>query len=432
MAIIPQPSLFVWSEVEELGDLKRLQLVIETMPDESLMQKLEKRRKNGRDDYPIRGMWNSLLAGIVFQHPSIESLRRELSRNAQLRMVCGLTKVPTSSAYSRFMVLLLKEEKAIHEMFVRLVEEISEELPEFGKHLAMDSKAIASFATRKNRRQKRDGRRDVDADYGKKVYRGKKEDGTPWEKIVRWFGYKLHLIVDAIHELPVFYSVTKASTPDVVEGRRMWKDMKETMPKRIEEAETCLADKGYDDTKLIEELWEEYGVKPVIDIRNMWKDGEATKVVSGQTNVVYNYKGTVYCVCPETGKEREMANGGFEKDRNTLKKLCPAKVYGITCKGQKQCPVGKGIRIRLEEDRRVFTPIDRSSRKWETLYAKRTAVERVNSRLDVSFGMEQHTIRGLSKMRVRCGMVLGVMLALALGRIREKKEDKMRSLVCAA
>lgn len=212
----------------------------------------------------------------------------------------------------------------------------------------------------------------------------------------------------------------------------MWKDMKETMPKRIEEAETCLADKGYDDTKLIEELWEEYGVKPVIDIRNMWKDGEATKVVSGQTNVVYNYKGTVYCVCPETGKEREMANGGFEKDRNTLKKLCPAKVYGITCKGQKQCPVGKGIRIRLEEDRRVFTPIDRSSRKWETLYAKRTAVERVNSRLDVSFGMEQHTIRGLSKMRVRCGMVLGVMLALALGRIREKKEDKMRSLVCAA
>lgn len=432
MAIIPQPSLFVWSEIEELGDLKRLQLVIETMPDESLMQTLEKRRKNGRDDYPIRGMWNSLLAGIVFQHASVESLRRELSRNAQLRMICGLTKVPTSSAYSRFMVLLLKEEKAIHEMFVRLVEEIRKERPEFGKHLVMDSKAIESFATRKNRHQTRDGRRDLDADYGKKVYRGKKEDGTPWEKIMSWFGYKLHLIVDAMDELPVFYSVTKASTPDVVEGRRMWRDMKETMPTFVEKAETCSADKGYDDTKFIEELWDEYGVKPVIDIRNMWKDKEATKVVSGQTNVVYNYKGTVCCVCPETGKEREMANGGFEKDRNTLKKLCPAQAYGITCKGEKQCPVGKGIRIRLDEDRRVFTPIDRSSRTWEKLYAKRTAVERVNSRLDVSFGMEQHTIRGLAKMKVRCGMVLGVMLALALGRIREKKEEKMRSLVCAA
>jgi len=28
---------------------------------------------------------NSILAGIVYEHPSIESLRRELSRNAQLR-----------------------------------------------------------------------------------------------------------------------------------------------------------------------------------------------------------------------------------------------------------------------------------------------------------------------------------------------------------
>ncbi len=432
MAIIPQPSLFVWSEIEELGDLKRLQLVIETMPDESLMQTLEKRRKNGRDDYPIRGMWNSLVAGIVFQHPSVESLRRELSRNAQLRMLCGLTKVPSASAYSRFMALLLKEENAIHEMFIQLVEEISEALSGFGKHVAMDSKAIESFANRKSRHLASDGRRDLDADYGKKTYRGKREDGSPWEKIVSWFGYKLHLIVDALYELPIYYSVTKASVPDVVEGRNMWKNMKEEMPKRVEEAETCSADKGYDDTKLIEALWEEYRVKPVIDIRNMWKDGEATKVVSGQTNVVYNYKGTVCCVCPETGKEREMANGGFEKDRNTLKKLCPAQAYGITCKGEKQCPIAQGIRIRLDEDRRVFTPIDRSSRTWEKLYAKRTAVERVNSRLDVSFGMEQHTIRGLAKMKVRCGMVLSVMLALALGRIREKKEEKMRSLVYAA
>ncbi|CCQ96298.1 hypothetical protein CULT_40060 [[Clostridium] ultunense Esp] len=32
-----------------------------------------------------------------------------------------------------------------------------------------------------------------------------------------------------------------------------------------------------------------------------------------------------------------MACGGFEKDRTTFKKLCPAKPYGIECKGQEQC-----------------------------------------------------------------------------------------------
>jgi len=51
-------------------------LVLEYLPDEALMVQLEKSRGHGRDDYPVRAMWNSMLAGIVFQHPSIESLRR--------------------------------------------------------------------------------------------------------------------------------------------------------------------------------------------------------------------------------------------------------------------------------------------------------------------------------------------------------------------
>jgi len=43
MAIIPQQNLFVWSEIEELGDLERLKLVLEYMPDDELMEILEER-----------------------------------------------------------------------------------------------------------------------------------------------------------------------------------------------------------------------------------------------------------------------------------------------------------------------------------------------------------------------------------------------------
>jgi len=52
---------------------------------------------------------------------------------------------------------------------------------------------------------KPDGRRDTDADFGRKIYRGHKKDGTLWEKAVSWFGYKFHLVVDAHYELPVFF-----------------------------------------------------------------------------------------------------------------------------------------------------------------------------------------------------------------------------------
>jgi hypothetical protein len=43
MAIIPQQTLFVWSDLNELGDLERLRLVLDYIPDEEFMQKLNMR-----------------------------------------------------------------------------------------------------------------------------------------------------------------------------------------------------------------------------------------------------------------------------------------------------------------------------------------------------------------------------------------------------
>lgn len=83
MAIIPQLKLFEWTEIQTLGDLERLRLVLDHMPDEDLMKTLERQRGKGRNDYPVRAMWNSVLAGIVFQHDNVEKLRRELARNGQ-------------------------------------------------------------------------------------------------------------------------------------------------------------------------------------------------------------------------------------------------------------------------------------------------------------------------------------------------------------
>lgn len=89
----------------------------------------------------------------------------------------------------------------------------------------------------------------------------------------------------------------------------------------------------------------------------------------------------------------------------------------------------KSKRVSLEIDRRIFTPVARSSYAWERGYKSRTAVERVNSRLDVSFGFEKHFIRGLQKMEIRVGLALCVMLSMAVGRIKEQRRDLMRSLV---
>ena len=327
MAIIRLQSLFSWKNVESKSDLDRLRLVLESLPDEALMIKLEKHRGKGRDDYPVRAVWNSILAGIVFQHESVESLRRELSRNGELRELCGFDPlgggetVPSSHAYSRFLKRLVREQDSIQKIFDLLIADIKEYLPDLGEHLAVDSKEIKTHArSRKDPEQSAD----PDADWGKKVKSGVREDGTVWEKIHKWFGYKLHLLVDSRYELPLGWKLTRASCSD--------------SPELI----------------------------PLIDNRLMWKEKE-TRLLDGRKadNVVYDETGRVHCFCPCTGEQRELAYQGFEKDRGRLKYRCPAAAYGSKCEGRSRCgsgsyvEYGRIIRIPLGKDRRIFTPIPR-------------------------------------------------------------------------
>ena len=55
-----------------------------------------------------------------------------------------------------------------------------------------------------------------------------------------------------------------------------------------------MLDRGYDSGPLIKAI-KDAGISPVVDIRNAWKDGETTKQYK-DTNIVYDYKGTVYYV----------------------------------------------------------------------------------------------------------------------------------------
>jgi len=219
MAKLMTPYLFSWREVEARSDLERLRLVLDHMGDEALMRTMEGHRKWGRDDYPIRPVWNSVLAGIVYQHPSVEALRRELSRNGELREQCGFdpqkgaAAVPPSCVYSRFLKLLFEFKREIDGIFDRLVDELKRMLPDLGFSVAVDSKGVNS-AGRPTQERETDGRRDMDADWGKKTYRGRREDGTLWEKVVKWFGYKIHLLVDTKYEMPIGYQVTRASESD--------------------------------------------------------------------------------------------------------------------------------------------------------------------------------------------------------------------------
>ena len=138
MAILKLHPLFHWNHLDSADDLSRFLLVRDNLPDAPLVAFLEKRRGKGRDDYPIRPMWNLVLAGIVFQHPSAASLPhpRGLSKprppralrfqslppqkNQQVEgneVTVLAADVPTEDALGRFLSLLIAHPSLIDDMF---------------------------------------------------------------------------------------------------------------------------------------------------------------------------------------------------------------------------------------------------------------------------------------------------------------------------
>ncbi len=430
MKIIPQMSLFGYNENENLGDLERLQMVIDYMPDDEIIHKLYKIRGKGRNDWTPEAMWNAFLASFVFGHKNISELLRELNRNRQLREMCGfkpksfkrkdgsikIMLVPPNSAYTNFLNNLKDCKEEIRKAFDELVKYMYEHLEHFGEILAADGKAVQSYATNYSKNKKQDGRRDQDADWCRKEYTTSvNEKGEKVIKTVKWFGYRLHLLVDASYELPVEYRLTKASCSEQRQLHEMLEEMAGKKEEVLDKCEYLLGDRGYDSTALIEKL-EGKGIVPVIDICNKWRDGEKTKQYRN-TNLTYTYHGKVYYT-NEEGKEIELMYKGYDKSSDSAR-------YGFHPKYKDK----RIFRIKLEEDRRIFVPVGRQSKKFRRLYKKRTSVERVNGRIDRDYGFEKHTIRGKGKMELFISVTFLVGLAMAKAKIEKGKKKHLAALV---
>ena len=377
MADVVKP-LFSWEAVEARSDLDRFYLVRAHLPDDEIIAALEAKRGSGRDDYPVRAMWNAVLAGIVFQHPSGESLLRELQRNPALLEACGFDPLPRQKApvvelvrdelsgqmralyhpapapeyaapsswnLSRFLlnVVELEEQQGlIRAMLVTLREQLMELLPDFGRHLGFDGKAIPTHSTGQ---VNQNSEQTSDPDWGKHETHGIDANGKPWKKINRWFGYGLHLMADTQYELPVAFHLTPASHSEQVELRSLIDETFAQTPALAERYQDFSADRGLDCGQTKARLWDEYHIRPLIDTRELWReekqqpDYDPNEAITRPLyperadTIVHTEKGAVHCRCPVSGEPRDMAFQGFEADRNTLKYHCPAAAYGFDCLG---------------------------------------------------------------------------------------------------
>src|SRR4029077_407546 len=81
------------------------------------------------------------------------------------------------------------------------------------------------------------------------------------------------------------------------------------------------------------------------------------------------------------------------------------------CNGERD--YGLTVRVKQEIDLRRFPNIPRATKQFERLYDGRTAVERVNGRLKIFWGIDDGQVYGSRRFHAHVGAVLVVHLAFA-------------------
>ena len=414
MKIQIQKPLFAWDCLEDSPTLKTIQQLLETLPDDELIQGLQQARGKGRDDFPVPVLWRTVVLAIALRHPHLETFLAELRRNPSLRNMIGIEseeRVPKPWNMSRFLETLgaAPHRQRLHQIFNTLTSWLGECVPSLGHQTAGDATALN--ARRKTRGQ--GGQPESPGDLpqatgGRKEYH---DDQGQVTHVVEWFGFKLHLLVDVRHEVALAYKITDTKAGDGETLPEILAEAQANLPK--DRIETLAYDKAAD-TNEVHAVLSQSGIKAIIQNRSLWKEEHERMLPGhdGNSNIVYNEAGTVFCYdrVSEPMVRHPMAYIGYEPARETIKYRCPAMHEGWECPMSKICNAGKDygmtVRVPREIDLRRFPALPRATKKFERMYKGRTAVERVNARLKIFWGADDGNVTGSRRFFALLGVIL--------------------------
>ena len=364
---IPSTSpLFAWNCLETSPSLKTLRDLLTALPDQQLLDALREHRGRGRNDYAVQTLWGIYVCRIALRHPTMDAMLDELRRNPGLCRLVGIegeADVPDKWNMSRFEKVLgmRPHVQLLRELFDAMAKRLSGVVEDLGRETAGDATALHA-----RRSEAADGN-DCSLPQptgGRKEYTDEQGNVT---EVYEWFGYKLHLLVDAKHEVALGYGTTAAHVgdnqplPDLVRQAQANLCDQQTLEKIDEHHPGRIRTLRYDkaaDTNGVHGFLHSQSITGVIQTRCLWKDEHERMLPDDDatSNVVYDEAGTVYCYdkVSDPPVRHRMAFIGHEAARGTLKYRCPAKQESWKCPSSRHCNAGK----RYGRTKRVSREID--------------------------------------------------------------------------
>ena len=402
---------------------KFLKAALDGLDLEPIIHVIRLRRWTGRPGYPIRAMLRLYLAKFLLNIPHNNQLLDRFRQSPELREICGLEDdVPSESALSRFASRLTEYQALVKQCLATATEELrdlvpavktrkgrqDQPLPPLGEIVAIDSTLFKAHAN-----PYRKPVADPDANWG-----AKHSSRTRGDETVMEFGYKMHLLSDATHGVPLDFIITPANANDSVTLPTVLKKSLNTFSWL--QPSVLLADRGYDSLENHQFVLKQE-IAPVIHIRK-------PTAKDGLYDGIYDKDGRPTCA---GGQPMEY----LRTDPNTGEHLfrcgpegCPLKANGT--KAITHCDTE--VWESPDTNPRVLGPIPRFTDAWARLYSLRMSIERIFRSMKHSRGLEGHWLLGIRKITLQATLSVLTYQATILARLKAGETKRMRRMTIQA
>jgi hypothetical protein len=369
---------------------------------------------------------DALLRGLIYRalrrFTTLTDLVLALHENASLLEALGLDPLGHIPSVERFSDWLHSTDNhALQAIRIQLARCLVEEHVCTGRILALDSCPIQSpvkennlkTAVRDRFNKMRFPKADPTARLGVLASYARADS----RKVIYFWGYRNHIVVDTETELPLWERTESADRKDGPLAIPLLQALTSTLSLPIE---TVCADSGYDSEAFLKFIVEQLHAQPVVAANPRH-----------QPNPNFRVQGPAV-ICPanldmfrrgkmtprRTGITYQQYSCPIYYDRNMQQRLlmCPA----AHPKFLKQ----KGCNYLLRVTPSIRSQIPYGSDSFRKLYRKRTAVERVFSRL-LTISMQDLPTRGLPAARNLCTIAHITVLLVALTAHRQKRSDHL-------
>jgi len=373
----------------------------------------------GAEGYDPISLFKAQLLIYLGEVSSDRKLASALRYNGRLCLLCGFNflKTPSNGTFTNFRDRL--GEDIFYEILHRLIAQATLLTVIIGGDTAIDSTHLWAYSSK----------------FGKKTCSCKGKCHHPRDYSdpdARWgakskdyifFGYKVHLIVDAKSQLPLDVKVTPANEGDSPQAKPLLKGAKQRHPEiRIDSASM---DSAYDSYENYRFAIEAMRTAPIIALNPR---GRVDTITDG--SLYLSGDGTYTCFAGF-----KVVYWGKDKKRGRLKFRCPAALGRCQCLFRSSCSLssyGKTFYLHPERDYRLIGPIPRGTDLWQEKYNARTSVERAYSEEKGSHRLANPRVRGLPRMKIHVYLALCAQVLKRIGAMIMERLTRAGPVVCPA